>query len=290
MTGPARSDRLRAACVQLTSTTDPLRNIALASERVRAAAADGAELVMLPEVVNLMQIRRKDAIAAASPQADDPSLAAFRALAEELGIWLHVGSLALKLDDEERFANRGFLIGPDGLVRAHYDKIHMFDVDLTEGESYRESKAYRPGDRAVLADTPWGGYGMAVCYDLRFPHLFRGLAKAGARILTVPAAFTAKTGMAHWHVLLRARAIENGCFVLAAAQCGTHEDGRRTYGHALIVSPWGEVLADGGEEPGHVIADLDLTQVENCRSMVPSLANERSFAPPQLLGLAEVGE
>jgi len=290
MTSLSPSDRLRAACVQMTSTTDPLRNIALASERVRAAAADGAELVMLPEVTNLMQIKRAEAFKVVKTEGEDPSLAAFRALAAELGIWLHVGSLAIKLVEEERFANRGFLIGPDGLVRARYDKIHMFDVDLTGGESYRESNGYRPGDRAVLVDTPWGGYGMAICYDVRFPHLFRRLAKAGARILTIPAAFTAKTGMAHWHVLLRARAIENGCFLLAAAQCGTHEDGRQTYGHALIISPWGEVIADGGERPGHVIADLDLSQVEKTRAMVPSLANERGFAPPMLTGLAEAGE
>lgn len=290
MTGAPVRTHLRAACVQLTSTADPGRNVALAGERVRAAAADGAELVMLPEVVNLMQVRKRLAGEAVRPQAEDPSLKAFRALAGELGIWLHVGSLALAGSRDERFLNRGFLIGPDGAVRAHYDKIHMFDVDLEGGESYRESHAYRPGERCVVADTPWGGYGLAICYDVRFPHLFRAQAQAGARFLTVPAAFTRKTGRAHWHVLLRARAIENGCFVLAAAQCGDHEDGRETYGHALIVAPWGEVLADAGEEPGHAIADLDVSAVDRARAMVPSLGNDRSFALVGGPELAEAGE
>ena len=274
----APRDTLRAACVQMTSTTDPQRNIALADAAIRRAAADGAELVMLPEVVNLMQKNRAESVKLVVEEAVDPTLAAYRALAAELGIWLHAGSLALRVPGEERFANRGFLIDPAGAIVARYDKIHMFDVDLAGGESYRESKAFRPGEALVVADTPWGGYGMAICYDLRFGHLFRAQAKAGARILTVPAAFTRKTGQAHWHVLLRARAIETGCFVLAAAQCGDHEDGRQTFGHALIVAPWGEILADGGEAPGHVIADLDLTPVEAARGMVPSLHNDRPFA------------
>jgi len=271
-------DTLRAACVQMTSTTDPQRNIALADAAIRRAVADGAELVMLPEVVNLMQKNRAESVKLVVEEAVDPTLAAYRALAAELGIWLHAGSLALRVPGEERFANRGFVIDPAGAIVARYDKIHMFDVDLAGGESYRESKAFRPGEALVVADTPWGGYGMAICYDLRFAHLFRAQAKAGARILTVPAAFTRKTGQAHWHVLLRARAIETGCFVLAAAQCGDHEDGRQTFGHALIVAPWGEILADGGEAPGHVIADLDLTRVEAARGMVPSLHNDRPFS------------
>jgi len=211
-------------------------------------------------------------------------------LAQELGIWIHAGSLVIRLADDDRFANRGFLIDPTGLIQAQYDKIHMFDVDLANGESYRESNGFRPGTHATLAQTPWGGYGMAVCYDLRFPHLFRDLAKAGARILAVPAAFTRTTGQAHWHTLLRARAIENGCFVVAPAQCGDHEDGRKTYGHALIIDPWGEVLADGGEAPGVVTATLNLNRVSEVRGMVPSLNNDLPYDKPQEVALNAAAE
>ncbi|HYD99546.1 MAG TPA: carbon-nitrogen hydrolase family protein, partial [Alphaproteobacteria bacterium] len=182
--------------------------------------------------------------------------------------------------EDGRVANRLFVIDPQGEIRARYDKIHMFDVDLAGGESYRESATFRPGEQAVLAQTPWGGLGMTVCYDLRFPHLYRALAQAGARLLAVPAAFTVPTGRAHWHVLLRARAIETGCFVIAPAQTGTHDAGRQTYGHSLIVDPWGEVLADGGGEPGFVTADLDLGRIDEARGMVPALRHDRPFAPP----------
>jgi len=278
--------KLKIAAAQLCSTTDPAENLKLVDDLVRDAADKGAQLVGLPEVVNLMQVRRKEALAVTHTQADDPTLKAYRALAAELGIWLHAGSLALKLEDDERLTNRGFVIDPKGEIRGCYDKIHMFDVDLEGGESYRESKGYRPGDHAELVQTPWGGYGMSVCYDVRFPHLYRDLAKAGASILSVPAAFTRKTGQAHWHILLRARAIENGCYLMAPAQCGDHEDGRQTFGHALIVSPWGEVLADAGEGPGLAIADIDVGEVARVRSMVPSLSNDRDYTAPGQLDLA----
>ena len=219
-------ETLTVGLVQMTSTTSIDQNIKISSDLIRQAAAQGSELVALPEVVNLMQRDRSQSSKVAALDSEDASLAAYKALAQELGIWIHAGSLVIRLADDDRFANRGFLIDPTGLIQAQYDKIHMFDVDLANGESYRESNGFRPGTHATLAQTPWGGYGMAVCYDLRFPHLFRDLAKAGARILAVPAAFTRTTGQAHWHTLLRARAIENGCFVVAPAQCGDHEDGR----------------------------------------------------------------
>jgi predicted amidohydrolase len=277
---------IKIAACQLCATTDPARNLEIASDLVRRAAAEGAQLIGLPEVVNLMQVRRKEAVAAARLEEEDPSLKAYRALAKELGVWLHVGSMAIKRGDDERLANRGFMIDPQGEIRGRYDKIHMFDVDLEGGESYRESNGYRPGEHAELVDTPWGGFGMSVCYDVRFPHLYRDLAKAGAKILAVPAAFTRKTGQAHWHILLRARAIENGCFVMAPAQTGDHEDGRQTYGHALIIAPWGEVLADAGEEPGYAIAEIDLAEVDRVRGMVPSLNNDRPYDKPGRQDLA----
>lgn len=283
-------DSLTVGLVQITATTEIARNVALAEPLIRDAAAKGAELVLLPEVANLMQVRKSEAKHEVRTEADDPFLARSRDLAEELSIWIHVGSLVIKLEDDERQANRGYLIDPGGHVRAVYDKIHMFDVDLAGGESYRESRAFRPGERAVLAQTPWGGYGMTICYDVRFPHLYRDLAKAGARVLAVPAAFTRQTGEAHWHALLRARAIENGCFVIATGQTGDHEDGRKTYGHALVYDPWGELLVDAGTDTGVTIATLDLTRVAEVRGMVPSLGNDRAFAPAKPLGLAEVGE
>jgi predicted amidohydrolase len=218
-------------------------------------------------------------------QDDDITLSGLRAAAADHGIWLVIGSLALKTGDADgRFANRSFLIGPQGQIAAHYDKIHMFDVDVSATETYRESSGYRPGDRAILADTPLGRIGMTVCYDMRFPHLYRALAQAGAEILSVPSAFSPVTGAAHWHVLLRARAIETGCFVLAPAQTGVHpqQDGRerRTYGHSLAVAPWGEVLADAGTDPGVTFVDLDLAAVADARRRVPSLRHDRSHAGP----------
>jgi predicted amidohydrolase len=279
MTGP-----LTVACVQLNAGPEIAPNLEIAADLVRRArSGTGADLIALPENATMMVQGRKKVLARACPEESHPALPHFRGLAQETGAWLLVGSLAVLLS-EETVANRSYLIDPHGGVAAAYDKIHMFDVDLPGGESYRESAVFRPGERAVLADTPWGGLGMTVCYDLRFPYLYRSLARAGARILTVPSAFTRKTGQAHWHVLLRARAIETGCFVVAPAQTGTHDEGRQTYGHSLIVSPWGEVLADGGEEPGIVSAELHPDKVDEARRAIPSLGNDRPFDPPGKTG------
>ena len=234
---------------------------------------------MTPEVTPMLEPRGRLVLEKARPETADEWLPRYRSLARETGAWLLLGSMAVKVG-EERCANRSLLIDPGGAVVARYDKIHMFDVDLEGGESYRESRRYRPGGEAVVADTPWGRIGMTVCYDMRFPSLYRDLAQAGADYLTVPSAFARPTGSAHWHVLLRARAIETGCFVFAPAQCGEHAEGRKTFGHSLIVDPWGEVLADGGEEPGVVTADIDPAKVREARRMVPSLGHDRPYAPP----------
>ena len=271
--------RLRAACVQMQSGTEVAPNIAAASALVRQAAAAGAMFIATPEMTNLLDIRPGMARPKIVAQDEDTTLAAFQALADELGVWLLLGSIAVALEDEDRFANRSFLIGPDGTIIAQYDKIHMFDVEVGDGQTYRESRAYRPGTSAVLVETSIANIGMTICYDLRFPALYRTLAQAGAQILTVPAAFTRVTGEAHWHVLLRARAIETGCFVIAPAQGGKHEDGRETFGHSLIISPWGEILAEAdGDEPGVIWADLDLDEVAKARARIPSLGNERAFS------------
>jgi len=281
MSAPAPAGApFKAACVQLTSGPHPEANLAAAVEHIRAAAAAGADLVMTPETTNLMEPRRRPMLEKAMPEAADPAVAAFAALAGELGVWLLAGSLVLR-GDEERAVNRSLLFDPTGRVAARYDKIHMFDVDIPDGQTYRESAAYRPGDRAVVADLPWGRLGLSVCYDLRFAYLYRLLAQAGAHFLSVPAAFTEYTGRAHWHVLLRARAIETGCFVFAPAQCGVHARERRTHGHSLIVAPWGEVLADGGEAPGFVAAEIDPALVAKARVMVPALTHDRAVAPPE---------
>jgi predicted amidohydrolase len=270
---------LRVACVQMRSGVEVAANIAAASDLIRDAAGQGAQLVATPEMTNLLDIRPGKARPKIVPEADDQTLAAMRALAAELGIWLLIGSIAVTVEGEERLANRSVLIAPDGSVRARYDKIHMFDVEVGDGQSYRESRAYRPGERAMLAETEFGKLGMTICYDVRFPHLYRKLAQAGAGILTIPAAFTRVTGEAHWHVLVRARAIETGSFVLAPAQGGKHEDGRETFGHSLIVSPWGEVLAEKADaEPGVILADLDLDAVAKARRRIPSLGNTQSIS------------
>lgn len=266
------------ACVQTNSGNEVLANVARASELIREAASDGADLVMLPEVVSLMETRSKIVFERASYEDQDQALPAFRDLAKELGIWLHTGSLPIKLSDS-KIANRSFLIDPEGRTTTTYDKIHMFDVDLPGGESYRESKNYQPGDKLVLAELPWGKLGLSVCYDLRFAYLYRALAQAGASFICVPSAFTRVTGQAHWHVLLRARAIETGCFVFAAAQTGTHANGRETYGHSLIVNPWGDVLADGGEDVGIISAAIDPEEVVAARARVPSLKHDRLVTP-----------
>ena len=227
-------------------------------------------------MTNILTIKRDDLFAAIVAEDEDPGLAAFRELARRLGIFLHVGSLAIKVS-ADKAANRSFLIDRKGEIVARYDKIHMFDVDLANGESYRESRSYRAGELAVVADLPWGRLGLTICYDLRFPALDRALAEAGASLLSVPAAFTRQTGEAHWHVLLRARAVETGCFVLAAAQGGKHENGRETFGHSLIIDPWGRVLAEGGTQPGVVLAKIDPVEITTARSRIPSLQHGRRF-------------
>jgi predicted amidohydrolase len=274
-----------AALIQLSVSDDPVANLPPTLDLVRAAAHAGAGFILTPECTNILSSDRAHQQAVLHPEKTDPTLAALRAEAAELGVWLLIGSLALKTSDPDgRFANRSFLISPDGEIAARYDKIHMFDVNVSETEKYRESEGYRPGDRATLARTPFAQIGMTVCYDLRFAHLFRRLAQAGAQILTVPAAFNDTTGAAHWESLLRARAIENGCFVLAPAQCGTHaaHSGRprRTHGHSLAVAPWGEVLADGGTEPGVTLVELDMDRVVTARTRVPSLSHDRDFSGP----------
>lgn len=252
------------------------RNIAAATELIRAAARGGAQYVQTPEMTNILELDRERLLAAIKPEADDPGVTQFRFLARELGIWLHVGSLAL-VGERGRPVNRSLLISPEGRIDARYDKIHMFDVDLPGGESYRESASYEPGREAVVAALPWGQLGMTICYDLRFPHLHRALAKAGARFLAVPAAFTKPTGLAHWHTLLRARAIENQCYVFAAGQGGCHENGRETFGHSLVISPWGEVLAEADVQPAVTFADVELQRLEDVRRQVPSLRHDRPF-------------
>lgn len=276
---------MRIGLVQLTVCDDPVANLPQTLALVRKAAAGGAGFVLTPECTNVLSSSRDHQNGVLYPESEDPTLAALRAEAQALGIWLLIGSLGLKTDDPDgRFANRSFLIAPEGAIAARYDKIHMFDVTVSETEAYRESAGYRPGGQAVVAETPFGRLGLTVCYDLRFPYLHRALAQAGATILTVPAAFNDTTGTAHWEVLLRARAIETGCFVLAPAQTGFHPEtagkGRRTHGHSLVVAPWGEVLADGGTEPGVIFADLDLAQVASARGRVPSLTHDRGFTGP----------
>jgi predicted amidohydrolase len=277
---------LRIACVQLNSGAEIAPNIVASCALIREAHAQGAEFVATPEVSNLCEMRPGRAAEKAFFEAQEPALQAYRELAAELGIWLLAGSLVVKLEDDPRLANRSLLIDSSGGIVARYDKIHMFDVDLEGGESYRESARFRPGERAVVADSPWGPIGMTICYDMRFAYLYRQLAQAGARILTAPSSFARPTGRAHWHVLLRARAIETGCFMIAPAQCGDHEDGRKTFGHSLVVSPWGEILAEAAEEPGIILADLDLSRVDEARSMVPSLKHDRGFSPAVPLRLA----
>lgn len=268
---------LRVAAVQMRSGMDPARNLADFETLVRRAAGEGAAYVQTPEMTGALVRRRADLMQRIHAPGDDPLVARAGALAGELGIHLHVGSTAVALDGG-KVANRAFLFGPDGGQIATYDKIHMFDVDLDNGESWRESETYRPGERTVVARLPFATLGLAVCYDVRFPHLFRDQALAGAEVLTVPAAFTRQTGEAHWHVLLRARAIENGAFVVAAAQGGRHEDGRETYGHSLIVDPWGRVLAEAaGDAPGVVVAEIDPAAAAAARGKVPNLKNARPY-------------
>ena len=269
----------KVACIQVNAQNDMAANVAAVSHAVRDAAADGAELIATPENVIMMAAGGREIRMRATPEDSHAGLAAFRELAAQTGTWLLAGSLGVSLPSG-KVANRSYLIEPAGDVAARYDKIHMFDVELPGGETYRESANFEAGGEAVLARTPWGLVGLTICYDVRFAHLYRALAHGGARLMTVPSAFTRTTGEAHWHILLRARAIETGAFVIAPAQTGTHPRGRQTYGHSLIVSPWGEVLADGGEQPGVVLADLDLAEVDRARVAVPSLEHDRDFVAP----------
>ncbi len=271
--------QIRVACVQMRSGTEVAENIAAASALIREAAATGAELIATPEMTTLLDRKPGASWEKSTTEAADPGLAAFRALAKELSVTLLIGSLAIRAADG-KCANRSFLIGPDGAVIAKYDKIHMFDVQLNAGNIYRESDSYAAGGSAVVADLPAGRLGMTVCYDVRFPDLFRQLAVSGAKIIAVPAAFTRITGEAHWHILLRSRAIETGCYIIAPAQGGKHQDGRETYGHSLIIDPWGEILAEAGTEPGVIAATLDLSKVDEVRGKIPSLRHVRPFSQP----------
>ncbi len=268
--------KFKAAMIQMRSGLTPAANVDAAAKLIAEAKSSGADYVQTPEMTNILAANAQQLFAATSDENSDPSLAAFRELAKKLGLYVHVGSLAIKILPDKA-ANRGFLIDPEGNIAARYDKIHMFDVDLANGESYRESSRYRPGESAVVADLPWGRLGITICYDLRFPALYRALAEAGASMLAIPSAFTQQTGEAHWSVLMRARAIENGSFVLAAAQGGLHEHGRTTYGHSLIVDPWGRVMAEGGTEPGVVMAEIDPAEAAAARAKIPSLQHGRRF-------------
>lgn len=276
---------MKTALIQLNASDDPVENLGLTQSYVADAAAQGAKFVLTPEVTNCVSASRARQIDVLQSEPDDQSLAALRAQAKELGLWLLIGSLGLATDDPDgRFANRSFLIDPGGKVVARYDKIHMFDVQVTAEETYRESDGYRPGTRAVVAQTPFARIGMTICYDIRFPHLYQRLALAGADILTIPAAFSHVTGAAHWESLLRARAIETGCYVMAPAQTGNHTakvgQSRQTHGHSMVVAPWGEVLLDAGTEPGVHLVDFDPLKVANARSRVPSLTHIREFDGP----------
>jgi deaminated glutathione amidase len=264
------------ALVQMRSGLKPQANLDAAVKLISEAQDSGAAYVQTPEMTNVLALQHDQLFSAIVTEENDPCLATFCELARALGIYLHIGSLAIRVSSDKA-ANRSFLIDPKGEIIARYDKIHMFDVDLAGGESYRESRNFRPGDFGVVADLPWGRLGLTICYDLRFPSLYRGLAEAGASFLAVPAAFTKQTGEAHWHVLQRARAIENGCFVFAAAQGGKHENGRETFGHSLIVDPWGRIIAEGGTEPGIVLATIDPAEISAARGRIPSLQHGRRF-------------
>lgn len=275
---------IRVGLVQARSPATPAAALDHLAPLVREAAAAGARFVLTPEASNMMQRRRDARDAHLTDEATDPVVAGLSALAAELGIWLLIGSAMVRTgrDDDDRAANRSLLIAPSGQTVARYDKLHVFDVDLPGGESYRESASVRPGEAAVVADTPFGRLGLSICYDLRFPQLFRALARAGAEIITVPAAFTVPTGRAHWETLLRARAIETGAFVLAPAQGGAHEDGRATWGHSLVIDPWGEVVARRDDDAtGVLMADLDMSAVGRARAAIPSLSHDRDFQPPR---------
>jgi predicted amidohydrolase len=283
------SATFKAACVQVSAGRELQPNIDTAVRLGREARRMGADFIAYPENVTMIEPIGADAIRKALPESEHPAIPAFRALARETGAWILGGSLSIRLG-ETKYANRSLLFDPAGNVVARYDKLHLFDVDLAGGERYRESERIVPGERAVTAPTPWGVLGLTICYDVRFPQLYRALARAGAVMFTVPAAFTEQTGRAHWHILMRARAIECGTFVIAAAQCGTHAQGRRTYGHSLIVDPWGEVLADGGESEGVIVAEIDPAKSAEARRRIPALLHDRPFAGPAALAAKDAAE
>ena len=271
------TNQFTVACIQTNSGRDIAPNLETVGGLVRRARDAGADFIATPECVTMMEPDNALMREKAPAERGHPAISAFGGLAKETEAWLMAGSLSVKRSDG-KIANRSYLFDPTGRVVATYDKIHMFDVEIGDGQTYRESATFEPGTEAVLADLPWGRLGLSICYDVRFPHLYRALAKDGADFLAVPAAFTKVTGTAHWHVLLRARAIETGCFVIAPAQCGTHAEGRQTYGHSLVVDPWGEVLADGGEDVGFVTAQIDPDKVDEARRKLPSLSHDRPFS------------
>lgn len=270
---------VRIACLQMNSGNEFAVNLATFSAMAREAAASGAKFILSPEYFLMMDGTGRVMREAALDERGEPALSAITALARELEVWLLAGSVTLKSGDG-RMCNRSVLVSAEGRVVATYDKIHMFDVTLPDGKVIRESSAYRSGERAVLAETPWGKLGMTVCYDLRFPGLFRALAHAGAEFISVPSSFQRQTGKVHWHTLLRARAIENECFILAPAMCGDHSGNRQSYGHTLVVDPWGEIIGEGGESPEIVYAEIEPRRVAKVRGMIPSLEHDRPFAPP----------
>jgi predicted amidohydrolase len=284
------AESFRVACVQNCAERDMAPSIAALEPLIRGAAADGARVILLPEMATMLEPQNPKVLEKAQAEASDPGLKRFRALAQETGSWILGGSLLIKAEGENRVVNRSHLIDPSGAIVARYDKLHLFDVDLANGEAYRESATVKAGNRAVLAETPWGAIGLTICYDLRFAYLYRALAQAGASFLAIPAAFTYTTGKAHWHILVRARAIETGCYVFAPNQTGIHAETRRTWGHSLIVDPWGEVLADGGEAVGWIAADIDPAKVQAARSMIPALKHDRSFPKPERAAVERAAE
>ncbi|MGO9546033.1 MAG: carbon-nitrogen hydrolase family protein [Rhodomicrobium sp.] len=269
-------DKFRIGLVQMRAGKDVQENLHQAVSFIREAASRGARYIQTPENTLVMEADSTRLLEKIFPEEETEGVGHFSRLARELGIWLHIGSLAVKAG-AGRAANRAFLFAPDGRAVCRYDKIHMFDVDLPSGESYRESATFIPGACAFVAELPWGGLGVTTCYDIRFPEQYKALARAGAKFLTAPSAFTKVTGEAHWHILLRARAIENGCFMFAAAQGGRHANGRTTFGHSIAISPWGEILAEAGTEPGVIIADIDATEVDRVRARIPALSHTREF-------------
>jgi predicted amidohydrolase len=278
------STMFRAGLIQTNVSNDMAENVAFIRGETRRARDAGADFIMTPENTGLIGANRSETLEKAQTEDTHAMLAACRAAARETAAWFLLGSIHVRVPGEEQIRNRSYLIDASGAVVASYDKIHMFDVQLAGGESYRESSTFKPGEKSVLAETPWGVLGMTICYDLRFPYLYRDLARAGAIMLSIPSSFTVPTGQAHWHTLMRARAIETGCFVFAPAQVGTHKgSNRKTYGHSIAVAPWGEVLADaGGEKAGFVVAEIDLGKVAEARKMVPSLQHDRTYAAPVL--------